>query len=75
MQRGGGEPECGEGTGAQHKRAAENLAARLGVKLFFIKYPEEIGLTDFNYEDYGHMVTSGALICTDWLAQQIRAIK
>jgi len=61
-------PECY----AQHKRVVENLAGRLGVTLLFVDYPEEIGLTDTDYEDYGHMVTSGANGATDWLGNEIK---
>jgi hypothetical protein len=57
---------------AQHRRVTHELAARLGVKLYFLKYPEEAGLSDWDYEDYGHMLYSGARTFSNWLAVRIR---
>jgi hypothetical protein len=57
---------------ALYAKTLSDLAAREHVQLIFKKYPKEIGLTDTDYEDYGHMLTSGSVGCTDWLAQTIK---
>jgi hypothetical protein len=60
---------------ALYEKTVRDLAAREQVTLVFKKYPEDIGLTDTDYEDYGHMLTSGSVGCTDWLADLIRKEK
>lgn len=54
-----------------YERTFDKVAAELHAQKYFIKYPEEIGLSDTNYEDYGHLLVSGSRGCTEWIAKII----
>jgi len=56
----------------QHLRAATDLAARIGVQLHAPKFPEEIGVKDSDFIDYGHMAKSGAEAATKWLITLVK---
>jgi hypothetical protein len=57
----------------RERGALTQLAQRLGVKLHAYRLPEECGLTEASYEDYGHMTPAGAQAFTQRLAELIRA--
>ncbi|HLX59763.1 MAG TPA: hypothetical protein VKX17_00645 [Planctomycetota bacterium] len=59
---------------AREREAVATLAKDLSVKLWFFTRPEEIGLTDSMYEDYGHITREGAPIVTKFLAAKIREL-
>jgi len=55
---------------ARERAAVEALAAKLGVELWLYARPNEIGLTDEMYEDYGHISREGAKVVTWYLAEE-----
>ena len=54
-----------------YKRTFTKVADDLHAARHFITDPKEIGLTDTDYEDYGHMLNSGSRGCTEWFAKII----
>ncbi|MEI6234418.1 MAG: hypothetical protein WCT04_15305 [Planctomycetota bacterium] len=65
-----------------HKQDFENevaavraLATKLNVPFLFYRSPVEIGLTDANYEDYGHMKPDGAAITTRFLGDRLLELR
>ena len=57
---------CGDGA---ERAALEALAAELKAPLHFYRFPEELGLSDDDYEDYGHLKPAGAQIVTKKIAE------
>ncbi len=55
--------------------ALKALAEKLNVPLLFYTLPENLGLTDANYEDYGHLKPDGAAIVTKFLGEKILEFK
>ncbi len=55
--------------------AVETLAKKLGVPLLFFDRPDELGLNDSDYEDYGHLRPSGAKVVTEFLGMKIQEWK
>ncbi|MCZ7648468.1 MAG: hypothetical protein M5U26_24945 [Planctomycetota bacterium] len=55
-----------------HARALRELGARLGARVYLYRYPEECGLEDRNYLDYGHLAKAGSRRFTEFLAELIR---
>ena len=55
--------------------ALEALVKKMGVPLHFYRAPEELGLSDSMYEDYGHIKPDGAKIVTEkvgaWIAKEL----
>jgi hypothetical protein len=51
--------------------SVQALAKKLGVPLLFFDRPEELGLKDSDYEDYGHLRPSGAKIVTEYLGKKL----
>ncbi|MEI6234526.1 MAG: hypothetical protein WCT04_15845 [Planctomycetota bacterium] len=58
---------------AKHLSVTQDLAKRVGARFEYRKYPEEIGLVDTDYEDYCHMVLSGTMKSTKWVAEILRS--
>jgi hypothetical protein len=56
---------------AQRERIQE-LARRHGVPVFCFRYPEECGLGETDFADYGHMAVSGSRKFTAFLGKLIR---
>lgn len=54
---------------AAERVALVNLAKELHVPLHFYLLPEELGLSDNDYEDYGHLKPAGARIVTEKIAE------
>lgn len=54
---------------AAERAALEKLANDLKVPLHFYLLPEDLGLSDSDYEDYGHLKPSGARIVTGRIAE------
>jgi hypothetical protein len=52
--------------------ALRALSSRLNVPLYAFQKPDECGLTDAGYEDYGHMNAAGARTFTLFLSELIR---
>jgi hypothetical protein len=57
----------------QHAAFAK-LAGEGGVPFLFFHHPDELGLTDDDYEDYGHVKPSGARKVTQALAGLLNKI-
>jgi hypothetical protein len=57
---------------ARECTALKALSAKLQVPLYLYREPSECGLTDADYEDYGHMLPAGADIFTRRLAGLLR---
>jgi hypothetical protein len=58
----------------RERAALETLAAKLSVPLWAYRLPEEIGLNDDDYEDYGHMTPGGAAKTTKFIGDKIREL-
>jgi len=58
-----------------HLAALSLVAKRVGAPVYVWESPKDIGLTDADYEDYGHMNDAGARIFTEKLAQLFTAEK
>ena len=56
----------------REREALEALAKKLNVPLWFYTRPEELGLNDSHYEDYGHITREGAPIVTKLIGEKIR---
>jgi hypothetical protein len=52
----------------QHREALQRLAGRLDVPLYFYRLPEECGLDEQSFEDYGHLNPEGAKNFTRFFA-------
>ena len=53
----------------------QSVATRIGAPVYVFESPEQLGLSDADYEDYGHMNDAGARIFTEKLAQKFAAEK
>lgn len=58
-----------------HLAALQSVAHSVGAPLYVYDSPQQLGLTDADYEDYGHMNDAGARIFTAKLAQLLTAEK
>jgi hypothetical protein len=52
----------------QHIESLKKLAEKLNVPVYIYRLPEECGLSDENYEDYGHINREGAKLFTRFIA-------
>ena len=59
----------------QQRRALEALARTIQVPFYAYNRPEEIGLTDSDYGDYGHVTPEGAVKVTKFMSGLIRKLK
>lgn len=59
----------------QHIRKSRELADHIGAKFYSFRYPEEMGLTDRDYEDYCHLAWNGTMVATRWLINRIQEDK
>jgi hypothetical protein len=57
---------------AKHLAALRALATRLNAPLYVYDQPQECGLTDASFEDYGHVNAEGARVFTRVVAELIR---
>lgn len=56
----------------QHVRRTRELAAKVGAQFYYFEYPEEMKLTDRDFEDYCHLAWNGTMAATRWLVETIR---
>lgn len=56
----------------KHLAALQSVATRVGAPLQVYDSPSLLGLSDMDYEDYGHMNDAGARVFTDRFARLIR---
>ena len=59
----------------REREAIGALAAKLLVPFWSYRLPEEMGLSDDDYEDYGHMTPGGAAKTTQFIGEKIRELK
>jgi hypothetical protein len=57
---------------AEHLNALKRTSVRAGVPLFIYEAPADLGLSDADFEDYGHMNGEGAKKFTAFLAEMAK---